>query len=301
MCFDGKMVQSIVSDSSEGEELSRSYRSFFPSSESRRIEVDKQRASAADAESKVILSVASTSSLSIEDEEVDTVVMNGADENDCALLSTVVDSNVKENGDMESPVESREPDVVVSVGNSFHGGDVDGSSRDVDMSSHDADGSSHDNMDGSSRDDVDISSHDDMNISSHDNVIISSHDDVDVSPHDTTLKSPLHTDDPNPPPIDTLHTLQADDWSEDEAAPLQAEPLHSEESLLSDEPSSSDAAPPIISLDNSSLHNSVDRSTTDLFTVEESPLETCEVVSDSSSSESIDLNATCTPNRFLMM
>ena len=277
MCFDGKMVQSIVSDSSEGEELSRSYRSFFPSSESRRIEVDKQRASAADAESKVILSVASTSSLSIEDEEVDTVVMNGADENDCALLSTVVDSNVKENGDMESPVESREPDVVVSVGNSFHG-DMDGSSRDVD-----------------------ISSHDDMNISSHDNVIISSHDDVDVSPHDTTLKSPLHTDDPNPPPIDTLHTLQADDWSEDEAAPLQAEPLHSEESLLSDEPSSSDAAPPIISLDNSSLHNSVDRSTTDLFTVEESPLETCEVVSDSSSSESIDLNATCTPNRFLMM
>ena len=77
MCFDGKMVQSIVSDSSEGEELSRSYRSFFPSSESRRIEVDKQRASAADAESKVILSVASTSSLSIEDEEVDTVVYCG--------------------------------------------------------------------------------------------------------------------------------------------------------------------------------------------------------------------------------
>ena len=104
----------------------------------------------------------------------------------------------------------------------------------------------------------------------------------------------------NSPHGNSPETFHIDDWSDGVSVdwndePHQMESLHSEESLFSEE-SSSKLDPPIISIDGSSLsyqHNSVDRSTTDLFTREESPPEECEVLSDSSSSESIDLNTTC--------
>ena len=241
------MIQSIVSDSSEGEELSRSYRSFFPSSKVQRVQDDKQTVSTADAENKTIVSVVSSSSLSVEDEEVDTVVMNVTDETmkatNGAELSIGAGPNVKEN----SGVEIWNEHSVTATAES-------GSSP---------------------------------------------------------ARSPLHSD--------NLETFQVDNWSEGEEVGMSVssndgvpidpndklnrrESLQSEESLLSEE--SSSESPPIISVDESSLsclHNSVDRSTTDLFTVEESPLETYDVVSDSSSSESIDLNATCSWKDWIMM
>ena len=63
-----EMVQSIVSDSSEGEELSRSYRSFFPSHEAQQVQDDTRTSSAPDAANNTILSVVSSSSLSVEDD-----------------------------------------------------------------------------------------------------------------------------------------------------------------------------------------------------------------------------------------
>ena len=101
-----EMVQSIVSDSSEGEELSRSYRSFFPSHEAQQVQDDTRTSSAPDAANNTILSVVSSSSLSVEDEEVDTVVMSEADETvgketDYGELRTGEDSNGNDERNVE--------------------------------------------------------------------------------------------------------------------------------------------------------------------------------------------------------
>ena len=232
MCSDVEMIQSIVSDSSEGEDLSRPYRSFFPSSEFQPIRI-QQTPSGVDVEDKMIFSVASSSSLSIEDEEVDTVVMNATDEgNDCAEKSICVDSNAKDKDGMEQKDASSM--VSHSVGSPLQ---MEGAA---------------DNLNGE------------------------------------TFQTDLSED-----VSDTIPTNHAEQGAHG------VDVLHSEESLLSEE-SSSPEPPPIISVEDSRLssqHNSQKHSTTDLFTVEESPPETCEVVSDSSSSESIDLNTTCTSGR----
>ena len=274
-----EMVQSIVSDSSEGEELSRSYRSFFPSHEAQQVQNDTRTSSAPDAANNTILSVVSSSSLSVEDEEVDTVVISEADETvgketDHGELRTGEDSN----GNDERSVEES-----YGVVDDLH------SSTSV--------------VSNAVRESVPASS----------SVV---HESTPIAPYAAHKSTPIasytaHESIPTPsyavnesvensPHGNSPETLHIDDWSDGVSVdwndePHQMESLHSEESLFSEE-SSPKLDPPIISIDGSSLsyqHNSVDRSTTDLFTREESPPEECEVLSDSSSSESIDLNTTC--------
>ena len=299
-----EMVQSIVSDSSEGEELSRSYRSFFPSHEAQQVQDDTRTSAAPDAVNNTILSVVSSSSLSVEDEEVDTVVMSEADETvgketDYGELRTGEDSN----GNDERNVEES-----YGVVDDLH------SSTSV--------------VSNAVRESVPASScvvHESTPIASscvvHESTPIASscvvHESTPIASscvvHESTpiASYTAHESIPTPsyavnesvensPHGNSPETLQIDDWSDGVSVdwnnePHQMESLHSEESLFSEE-SSSKLDPPIISIDGSSLsyqHNSVDRSTTDLFTREESPPEECEVLSDSSSSESIDLNTTC--------
>ena len=275
-----EMVQSIVSDSSEGEELSRSYRSFFPSHEAQQVQDDTRTSAAPDAANNTILSVVSSSSLSVEDEEVDTVVMSEADETvgketDYGELRTGEDSN----GNDERNVEE-----------SY--GVVDDLHSSTSVVSNDVSES------------VPASScvvHESTPIASscvvHESTPIASYTAHESIP---TPSYAVNESVENSPHGNSPETLQIDDWSDGVSVdwnnePHQMESLHSEESLFSEE-SSSKLDPPIISIDGSSLsyqHNSVDRSTTDLFTREESPPEECEVLSDSSSSESIDLNTTC--------
>lgn len=275
-----EMVQSIVSDSSEGEELSRSYRSFFPSHEAQQVQDDTRTSAAPDAANNTILSVVSSSSLSVEDEEVDTVVMSEADETvgketDYGELRTGEDSN----GNDERNVEES-----YGVVDDLH------SSTSV--------------VSNAVRESVPASScvvHESTPIASscvaHESTPIASYTAHESIP---TPSYAVNESVENSPHGNSPETLQIDDWSDGVSVdwndePHQMESLHSEESLFSEE-SSSKLDPPIISIDGSSLsyqHNSVDRSTTDLFTREESPPEECEVLSDSSSSESIDLNTTC--------
>ena len=263
-----EMVQSIVSDSSEGEELSRSYRSFFPSHEAQQVQDDTRTSSAPDAANNTILSVVSSSSLSVEDEEVDTVVMSEADETvgketDHGELRTGEDSN----GNDERSVEES-----YGVVDDLH------SSTSV--------------VSNAVRESVPASScvvHESTPIASY-----TAHESI------PTPSYAVNESVENSPHGNSPETFHIDDWSDGVSVdwndePHQMESLHSEESLFSEE-SSPKLDPPIISIDGSSLsyqHNSVDRSTTDLFTREESPPEECEVLSDSSSSESIDLNTTC--------
>ena len=275
-----EMVQSIVSDSSEGEELSRSYRSFFPSHEAQQVQNDTRTSSAPDAANNTILSVVSSSSLSVEDEEVDTVVMSEADETvgketDHGELRTGEDSN----GNDERSVEES-----YGVVDDLH------SSTSV--------------VSNAVRESVPASScvvHESTPIAS--SYVV--HESTPIAPYTAHKSIPtpsyaVNESVENSPHGNSPETLQIDDWSDGVSVdwnnePHQMESLHSEESLFSEE-SSSKLDPPIISIDGSSLsyqHNSVDRSTTDLFTREESPPEECEVLSDSSSSESIDLNTTC--------
>ena len=275
-----EMVQSIVSDSSEGEELSRSYRSFFPSHEAQQVQDDTRTSAAPDAANNTILSVVSSSSLSVEDVEVDTVVMSEADETvgketDYGELRTGEDSN----GNDERNVEES-----YGVVDDLH------SSTSV--------------VSNAVRESVPASScvvHESTPIASscvvHESTPIASYTAHESIP---TPSYAVNESVENSPHGNSPETLQIDDWSDGVSVdwnnePHQMESLHSEESLFSEE-SSSKLDPPIISIDGSSLsyqHNSVDRSTTDLFTREESPPEECEVLSDSSSSESIDLNTTC--------
>ena len=275
-----EMVQSIVSDSSEGEELSRSYRSFFPSHEAQQVQDDTRTSAAPDAANNTILSVVSSSSLSVEDEEVDTVVMSEADETvgketDYGELRTGEDSN----GNDERNVEES-----YGVVDDLH------SSTSV--------------VSNAVRESVPASScvvHESTPIASscvvHESTPIASYTAHKSIP---TPSYAVNESVENSPHGNSPETLQIDDWSDGVSVdwndePHQMESLHSEESLFSEE-SSPKLDPPIISIDGSSLsyqHNSVDRSTTDLFTREESPPEECEVLSDSSSSESIDLNTTC--------
>ena len=274
-----EMVQSIVSDSSEGEELSRSYRSFFPSHEAQQVQNDTRTSSAPDAANNTILSVVSSSSLSVEDEEVDTVVMSEADETvgketDYGELRTGEDSN----GNDERNVEES-----YGVVDDLH------SSTSV--------------VSNAVRESVPASScvvHESTPIAScvvHESTPIASYTAHESIP---TPSYAVNESVENSPHGNSPETLHIDDWSDGVSVdwndePHQMESLHSEESLFSEE-SSPKLDPPIISIDGSSLsyqHNSVDRSTTDLFTREESPPEECEVLSDSSSSESIDLNTTC--------
>ena len=286
-----EMVQSIVSDSSEGEELSRSYRSFFPSHEAQQVQNDTRTSSAPDAANNTILSVVSSSSLSVEDEEVDTVVISEADETvgketDHGELRTGEDSN----GNDERSVEES-----YGVVDDLH------SSTSV--------------VSNAVRESVPASSsvvHESTPIAS--SYVV--HESTPIAPYVVHESTPIasytaHKSIPTPsyavnesvensPHGNSPETLHIDDWSDGVSVdwndePHQMESLHSEESLFSEE-SSPKLDPPIISIDGSSLsyqHNSVDRSTTDLFTREESPPEECEVLSDSSSSESIDLNTTC--------
>ena len=286
-----EMVQSIVSDSSEGEELSRSYRSFFPSHEAQQVQDDTRTSAAPDAANNTILSVVSSSSLSVEDEEVDTVVMSEADETvgketDYGELRTGEDSN----GNDERNVEES-----YGVVDDLH------SSTSV--------------VSNAVRESVPASScvvHESTPIAScvvHESTPIASscvvHESTPIASYTAHESIPtpsyaVNESVENSPHGNSPETLQIDDWSDGVSVdwnnePHQMESLHSEESLFSEE-SSSKLDPPIISIDGSSLsyqHNSVDRSTTDLFTREESPPEECEVLSDSSSSESIDLNTTC--------
>ena len=287
-----EMVQSIVSDSSEGEELSRSYRSFFPSHEAQQVQDDTRTSAAPDAANNTILSVVSSSSLSVEDEEVDTVVMSEADETvgketDYGELRTGEDSN----GNDERNVEES-----YGVVDDLH------SSTSV--------------VSNAVRESVPASScvvHESTPIASscvvHESTPIASscvvHESTPIASYTAHESIPtpsyaVNESVENSPNGNSPETLQIDDWSDGVSVdwnnePHQMESLHSEESLFSEE-SSSKLDPPIISIDGSSLsyqHNSVDRSTTDLFTREESPPEECEVLSDSSSSESIDLNTTC--------
>ena len=275
-----EMVQSIVSDSSEGEELSRSYRSFFPSHEAQQVQDDTRTSAAPDAANNTILSVVSSSSLSVEDEEVDTVVMSEADETvgketDYGELRTGEDSN----GNDERNVEES-----YGVVDDLH------SSTSV--------------VSNAVRESVPASScvvHESTPIAS--SCVV--HESTPIAPYAAHKSIPtpsyaVNESVENSPNGNSPETLQIDDWSDGVSVdwndePHQMESLHSEESLFSEE-SSPKLDPPIISIDGSSLsyqHNSVDRSTTDLFTREESPPEECEVLSDSSSSESIDLNTTC--------
>ena len=275
-----EMVQSIVSDSSEGEELSRSYRSFFPSHEAQQVQDDTRTSAAPDAANNTILSVVSSSSLSVEDEEVDTVVMSEADETvgketDYGELRTGEDSN----GNDERNVEES-----YGVVDDLH------SSTSV--------------VSNAVRESVPASScvvHESTPIASscvvHESTPIASYTAHESIP---TPSYAVNESVENSPHGNSPETFHIDDWSDGVSVdwndePHQMESLHSEESLFSEE-SSSKLDPPIISIDGSSLsyqHNSVGRSTTDLFTREESPPEECEVLSDSSSSESIDLNTTC--------
>ena len=277
-----QMVQSIVSDSSEGEELSRSYRSFFPSHEAQQVQDDTRTSAAPDAANNTILSVVSSSSLSVEDEEVDTVVMSEADETvgketDYGELRTGEDSN----GNDERNVEES-----YGVVDDLH------SSTSV--------------VSNAVRESVPASScvvHESTPIASscvvHESTPIASYTAHESIP---TPSYAVNESVENSPHGNSPETFHIDDWSDGVSVdwndePHQMESLHSEESLFSEE-SSSKLDPPIISIDGSSLsyqHNSVDRSTTDLFTREESPPEECEVLSDSSSSESIDLNTTFYP------
>ena len=275
-----EMVQSIVSDSSEGEELSRSYRSFFPSHEAQQVQDDTRTSSAPDAANNTILSVVSSSSLSVEDEEVDTVVMSEADETvgketDHGELRTGEDSN----GNDERSVEES-----YGVVDDLH------SSTSV--------------VSNAVRESVPASScvvHESTPIAS--SCVV--HESTPIAPYAAHKSIPtpsyaVNESVGNSPHGNSPETFHIDDWSDGVSVdwndePHQMESLHSEESLFSEE-SSPKLDPPIISIDGSSLsyqHNSVDRSTTDLFTREESPPEECEVLSDSSSSESIDLNTTC--------
>jgi len=278
-----EMVQSIVSDSSEGEELSRSYRSFFPSHEAQQVQDDTRTSSAPDAANNTILSVVSSSSLSVEDEADETV----GKETDHGELRTGEDSN----GSDERSVEES-----YGVVDDLH------SSTSV--------------VSNAVRESVPASScvvHESTPIASscvvHESTPIASscvvHESTPIAPYAAHKSIPtpsyaVNESVENSPNGNSPETLQIDDWSDGVSVdwndePHQMESLHSEESLFSEE-SSPKLDPPIISIDGSSLsyqHNSVDRSTTDLFTREESPPEECEVLSDSSSSESIDLNSTC--------
>ena len=286
------MVQSIVSDSSEGEELSRSYRSFFPSHEAQQVQDDTRTSSAPDAANNTILSVVSSSSLSVEDEEVDTVVMSEADE----TVGKETDHGELRTGEDSNGSDERSVEESYGVVDDLH------SSTSV--------------VSNAVRESVPASScvvHESTPIASscvvHESTPIASscvvHESTPIAPYAAHKSIPtpsyaVNESVENSPNGNSPETLQIDDWSDGVSVdwndePHQMESLHSEESLFSEE-SSPKLDPPIISIDGSSLsyqHNSVDRSTTDLFTREESPPEECEVLSDSSSSESIDLNSTC--------